>query len=154
MGGFGEPARARLGDVHVVLQTHPELAVDADRRLIGEGHAGPQHGAVALHEIGPLVHVEADAVAGAMGEAGRGIAGAEAGGGEAEVVRDRSAEGGERPVVAVGNATQEREEAFVELRDGPWARGSRRREDEGRYDLSMTNGLRACCGWSQVTQIW
>jgi hypothetical protein len=65
------------------------------------------------------------------------------GGGEAEVIRDRSAECGERPVLAVGDAPQEREEDFVELWDGHSARGSRRRVDEGRYDRSLTNALRA-----------
>jgi hypothetical protein len=38
-----------------------------------------QHGLVALHQIGPFVHVEADAVTGAVGEAGCRIAGAESG---------------------------------------------------------------------------
>jgi hypothetical protein len=38
--------------------------------------------------------------------------------GQAEVVGDRAAEGGERPLPAVGGATQEREKDFVELRDG------------------------------------
>jgi hypothetical protein len=70
MGRLGKPAGAGFGDDHVVLEAHAEFAVDADGRFVREGHAGPQHGLVALHEIGPFVHVEADAVAGAMREAG------------------------------------------------------------------------------------
>jgi hypothetical protein len=38
--------------------------------------------------------------------------------GEAEIIGDRAAEGGERPLPAVGGATQEREEDFVEFGDG------------------------------------
>src|SRR5579883_1938234 len=78
MGRLGEPARASLGDQHVVLEPHPELAIDADGRLVRERHAGPQQGAVALHEIRPFVHVEADAVAGAVRQAGRRVARSEA----------------------------------------------------------------------------
>jgi hypothetical protein len=37
------------------------------------------------------------------------------GGRQAEVVGDRAAEGGERPLATIGDATQQREEDFVEL---------------------------------------
>jgi hypothetical protein len=40
------------------------------------------------------------------------------GGRQAEVVGDRAAEGGERPLPAVGGATQQREKDLVKLRDG------------------------------------
>lgn len=78
MGRLGKPASAGFGDDHVILKAHAEFAVDADCWLVRECHAGPQHGPVALHEIGPFVHVQADAVAGAMREARRRIARPEA----------------------------------------------------------------------------
>src|SRR6185437_12125354 len=73
MGRLGKPAGAGFGDDHMVLKAYAEFAVDADGWLVREGHAGLQHGPVALHEIGPFVHVQADAVAGAVREAGRRI---------------------------------------------------------------------------------
>src|SRR5882724_1264108 len=79
MGRLAKPAGAGFGDDHVVLEAHAEFAVDADGRFVREGHAGLQHGLVALHQIGPFMHVEADAVAGAMREAGRSVAGAKTG---------------------------------------------------------------------------
>src|ERR1700751_2603810 len=78
MGRLGEPARTGLGDDHVVLEANAELAIDADRRLVRECHAWPQHGLVALHEIRPLVDVEADAVSGAVRQARRRVARTEA----------------------------------------------------------------------------
>src|SRR5450631_14180 len=66
MGRLGKPARAGFGDDHVVLEPHAEFNVDANGRLVREGHTRLQHSLVALHEIGPFMHVEANAVAGAM----------------------------------------------------------------------------------------
>jgi hypothetical protein len=39
---------------------------------------------------------------------------------KSEFIRYRATQGRERPVPAVGGATQEREEDFVELGDGHW----------------------------------
>src|SRR4030088_2848205 len=79
MGRLREPAGAGFGDDHVVLEAHAEFAVDADGRLVREGHAGLQHGLVALPEIGAFMHIEADAVAGAVRQAGGRIARPETG---------------------------------------------------------------------------
>src|SRR5712671_8090098 len=70
MGRLGKPAGTGFGDDHVVLEAHAEFAIDADGWLVREGHAGLQHGLVTFHEIGPFVHVQADAVAGTVREAG------------------------------------------------------------------------------------
>jgi hypothetical protein len=77
MGRLGKPAGAGLGDDHVISQAHAEFAVDADGWLVRKRHAGPQHGLVALHRIGPFADVEA--VAGAVRQAWGGIAGPEPG---------------------------------------------------------------------------
>src|SRR5450631_3776293 len=79
MGRLGKPAGAGFGDDHVVLEAHTEFAVDANGWLVREGHAGPQHGLVALHEIRPFVDIEADAVAGAVRQPGCRIARPETG---------------------------------------------------------------------------
>src|SRR6478672_5471137 len=79
MRRLGKPAGAGFGDHHVVLEAHAEFAVDADGRLVREGHAGPQDGLVALHEIRPFVHVEPDAMACAVRQPGCRIAWPETG---------------------------------------------------------------------------
>jgi hypothetical protein len=100
MGRLGKPAGAGFGDDHVVFEAHAEFAVDTDGGLVREGHAGPEHGLVALHQIRPFVHVQADAVAGAVRQAGRGIAGAEAGavddpaGGDVDILAAITGSGG------------------------------------------------------------
>src|SRR5580692_6942299 len=76
---LGEPARAGLGDDHVVFEADSELAINADGWLVRKGHAGSQQGLVALYEIGPFVHVQTDAVTGTVRQPGCRIAGAEAG---------------------------------------------------------------------------
>src|SRR5205807_3601988 len=43
-------------------------AGDIEPRLVGEAHAGLERRAVASHEVGRLVHVHPDAVAGSMRE--------------------------------------------------------------------------------------
>src|SRR5262245_65164398 len=80
--GLREEFRAVLGDVQAILEPDAELAVDRDHRLVAEAHAGLQRRLVAAHEVRPLVAVEADAVAGAMRQAGHLVAGAETGVGD------------------------------------------------------------------------
>src|SRR5689334_17018487 len=75
---FGKHARAVFGDVETVFEANTKLAVDDDGGLIAETHARLDFGLVAFHEVGPFVPVQADAVAGAMRQAGRLIARSEA----------------------------------------------------------------------------
>ena len=63
----------------MILQAHAELAIDADHWFVRKAHAWRQRRLVAFHEIGPFVHVEPDAVARAVRQAGDRVAGAEAG---------------------------------------------------------------------------
>src|SRR5438270_1663159 len=63
-----EGLRPRLGHVPAILEADAELAGDIEPRLVGEAHAGLERRAVASHEVGRLVHVHPDAVAGAMRE--------------------------------------------------------------------------------------
>src|SRR5438874_2756751 len=63
-----EGLRPRLGHVPAILEADAELARDVESRLVGEAHAGLERRAVASHEVGRLVHVHPDAVAGAMRE--------------------------------------------------------------------------------------
>src|SRR5262245_28326221 len=79
---LGEEFRAALGDVGAVLQADAELAVDRDHRFVAEAHARLQRRLVAAHEVGPLVAVEADAVAGPVGKARHLVVGTEAGVGD------------------------------------------------------------------------
>src|SRR5437879_12569275 len=79
---FGKHARAVFGDVEAVFQANAKLAVDDDGGLTAEAHAGFDPGLVALHEVGPFVAVQPDAVAGAMRQAGRLIARSDAGVGD------------------------------------------------------------------------
>src|SRR5262245_25721707 len=73
-----EELRAIVGDVQTVLEADAELAVDRDHRLVAEAHAGRERGRVALHEVRPLMDVEADAVAGAVRQPRHLVAGTEA----------------------------------------------------------------------------
>src|SRR5437763_9355720 len=66
---LGKKLRAALGDVETVLEPDPEFAIDGDHRLVAEAHARLERRLVAADEVGPLVAVEADAVAGAMRKA-------------------------------------------------------------------------------------
>ena len=63
MARLREPHRSVFGDVEMIFQTHTELAVDADHRLVRETHAGCQRRTVFLHEVCPLVHIKSDTVA-------------------------------------------------------------------------------------------
>src|SRR5258706_4193470 len=68
-----EQLGAVFGDVHVVLETHAELALDVDARLVAEHHPGLQRQRflppenVVLHQVGPPVAVHAHAVSEAGG---------------------------------------------------------------------------------------
>src|SRR5882672_10087715 len=66
---LGKKLRTVLSDIETVLEPDPEFAVDGDHRFVAEAHAGLERGLVAADEIGPLVAVEADAMAGAMRKA-------------------------------------------------------------------------------------
>jgi hypothetical protein len=73
-----EHLRAGFGDVQAVLEPNAELAVDRDRRLVAEAHARLDLRGVALHEVGPLVPVETDAVPRPMGKSRHLVPGTEA----------------------------------------------------------------------------
>ena len=66
---LGEEFRPRLGHVPAVLEPDAELARDVDPRLVGEAHAGRERRRLAVDEIDRLVHLHADAVAGAVRQA-------------------------------------------------------------------------------------
>src|SRR5580692_7453160 len=72
---LGEHFGAALRNVQAILEADAELAVNRDGGFVAEAHAGLNFGFVSLHEIGPLMTVEPDAVAGAMRQAGRFITG-------------------------------------------------------------------------------
>src|SRR5258708_2924342 len=61
-------ARTILGDVEAILKTHAELVVVGDHRLVAEAHSRLELGLVALHEVGPFVSIESNAVSGTMRE--------------------------------------------------------------------------------------
>src|SRR5262249_37139680 len=77
-----EEVSALLVDVHVVLEPDAELAGYGDHRLVAETHAGLDRRRVGFHEVRPLVVVEADAVAGPVGQAWKFVSGPEAGVGD------------------------------------------------------------------------
>ena len=58
----------------MILQPHAEPARNDDHRLVGEAHAGRQWRGVALHQIGPLMDIKTDAVAGPVRQAGQAVA--------------------------------------------------------------------------------
>ena len=64
----GEEFGAGVGDDHAVFDADAELGVEVNAGFVGEGHAGFELGVVTAYKVGPLVHVEADAVAYAMEE--------------------------------------------------------------------------------------
>src|SRR5678815_6084052 len=66
---FREEFRPLLGHVQAVLEPDPEFAVDGNGGFVAEAHAGSQPGAVATDEVGPLMPVQPDAVAGAVRQA-------------------------------------------------------------------------------------
>ena len=76
---MSEEFRTLISDVEAVFETNAELAVDDDRRLVTEAHAWLNWSLVAAHEVGPFVAVEADAMTGAMGQAGHFVVRTKAG---------------------------------------------------------------------------
>jgi len=52
--------------VHVVFEADAEVAAEVDAGFVGEDHAGDHLLGVAADEVGPLVHVHADAVSDAV----------------------------------------------------------------------------------------
>ena len=64
-----------FGHVPAVLEPDAELAGNVDPRLVGEAHAGRERRHVAMDQIGGLVPVHADAVAGAVRKARQLVAG-------------------------------------------------------------------------------
>src|SRR5215469_4753763 len=68
-----------LGDVHAIFQADSELAIDGDHRFVAEAHSGTQERPVASDQVGPLVAVQADAVAGAVRQARHFVTWTEAG---------------------------------------------------------------------------
>jgi len=64
----GEEFGAVFGDVHVIFEADAEVAAEVDAGFVGEDHAGNHLLGVAADEVGPFVHVEADAVADAVVE--------------------------------------------------------------------------------------
>jgi hypothetical protein len=79
----GEESGAVFRDVHVVFEPNPEgfrVVGEVDAGLVGEAHIRFEEPGVAAHEVVPLVHVHANAVADAVGEVL--VVRAEAGGGD------------------------------------------------------------------------
>src|SRR5215207_6638657 len=74
-----EEAGALLGDVETVFQADAELAIDGDHRLVAEAHSRRDRRGVAADEVGPLVAVEPDAMAGAVRQSRHPVVRAEAG---------------------------------------------------------------------------
>ena len=65
-----QPFGAVGGDRHDVLNAHAVLSRQVDAGLDAEGHPLVEDGAIAFHEVGIFVAIEADAVAGAVQEGG------------------------------------------------------------------------------------
>ena len=55
--------------MHAVLEPDAELAVDRDGWLVAEAHAGLDARGITAHEVRPLVPIQSDAVARAVGQA-------------------------------------------------------------------------------------
>src|SRR5690606_23154367 len=67
-GEAGETLRAALGHEHVVLDADAAETGDVDAGLDGEGDAGDEGDVLVGGDVGLLVNVEAEAVAGAVEE--------------------------------------------------------------------------------------
>lgn len=63
--------------MEMILEPHPEAVGHDDHRLVGEAHARRERRGVAAHQIRRLVDRQADAVAGAVRQAGKPVIGAE-----------------------------------------------------------------------------
>src|ERR1700722_16111795 len=78
VGQRGEKLRAHLGHVPAVLEPNAELARDVQPGLVREAHARLQWRRVVAYQVGRLVAVEADTVAGPVREAGQPVVAAPA----------------------------------------------------------------------------
>ena len=74
-GGWVKNFGPACRHVPAVLDPHPELAGNVEPRLVGEAHAGRERRGFAVDQIDRLVHLHADAVAGAVRSAGQPVAG-------------------------------------------------------------------------------
>src|SRR5437867_3557840 len=63
-----EQRRSTLGDYHNIFQPYSELARNVDSRFIAEAHARLKFGLVPLHQIGPFMTIQSDAVSKSMSE--------------------------------------------------------------------------------------
>src|SRR5579862_6217751 len=70
--------RAVRRHVPAVLQTYAEFSGNVNARLVREAHAKLERRCVPMHQIGGLMAVEADAVAGAMRQPRELVAGSPA----------------------------------------------------------------------------
>ena len=62
----------------MIFEPYAELVGHADHRLVAEAHALFQRRVVAADEVGPLVNIQSDAMAGTMRQTGQVVVGAEA----------------------------------------------------------------------------
>ena len=53
-------------DVHIIFKANAKFSSNVNIGLVAGGHIGLQFGRVAADQIGPLVHIHADAVAQAV----------------------------------------------------------------------------------------
>ena len=74
----GEPLRPRCRHMEMVFQTDTEFTRHTDHWLVAETHAFGKRGIVAADQIRPLMNIHADAVAGAVRQAGQLVIRAEA----------------------------------------------------------------------------
>src|ERR1700753_1775818 len=79
---FGKHARTVFGDIHAIFQANAELARHGDRGLVAEAHPRLDERLVAAYQVGPLMAVEADAVAGPVRQAGKFVVRSEPGVGD------------------------------------------------------------------------
>ena len=73
-----EPLRPRCRHVEMILQPDAKFTGHANHRLIAKAHALGQWRVVTADEIRPFMDVHADAVAGAVRQAGQMVVGAKA----------------------------------------------------------------------------
>ena len=74
-----EEMRAVGANVQAVFESYAEFARDGDGGFITEAHAHSDGGFISFHEVGPFMPFHADAVTGAVGEAGQAIVFGESG---------------------------------------------------------------------------
>src|SRR6185369_2838423 len=74
---LGEEFGAALGHVPAILEPHPEFARNVEAGLVGKAHSGREWRGLAVDQIDRLVNLHADAVPGAVRQAGQTVAGPE-----------------------------------------------------------------------------